>query len=138
MACNITNDCIGCTACTKVCPTNAISGSRDLLHVINPDLCIECEACGRVCPTEAVLTDQGLKIKRVKKSEWLRPTIIIENCVACENCIEVCPTNALSIFDEYLPLTENHAVLSEPKKCISCHWCIRNCQYYAIKMEVQI
>lgn len=138
MACLITNDCIGCTACAKICPTNAISGSRDQIHVINPELCIECEACGRVCPTEAVLTDKSVKIARVKKSLWLKPSIDIKNCVACENCVEVCPTQALSMFDENLPLTENHAVLSAPKKCISCNWCLRNCQYDAIKMEVQI
>lgn len=129
--------CKGCTACVKVCPTNAIKGIRDHLHLIDPKLCIECEACGRVCPVSAVITEDGKVISRLKKAEWLKPTIILKNCVACENCVEVCPTNALSMKSEDLPLTENYAVLSDAKKCISCNWCLRNCQYDAIIMEVQ-
>ncbi|MDW8047511.1 MAG: 4Fe-4S binding protein, partial [Chloroflexota bacterium] len=46
MAYSIIETCIGCTACTKRCPTNAISGERNQLHVIDPTLCIDCGACG--------------------------------------------------------------------------------------------
>ncbi len=137
MACFITVLCIGCMACKKACPTDAINGEKDQLHLIDSDLCIECESCGRVCPAAAVLTDEGLVIPRTKRIHWLKPTISITNCVACENCVGVCPTSALSMYDEHLPLTQNYAVLSEPKKCVSCNWCLHNCQYDAIKMEVQ-
>lgn len=137
MACEIKESCIGCTACKKVCPTDAITGEQDQLHRIDPELCIECKSCGRVCPVSSVLTEEGEIIPRMRKADWLRPSIVIKNCVACENCVGVCPTGALSMYDENLPLTANHAVLSEPKKCISCNWCLHNCQYDAIIMEVQ-
>lgn len=136
MACSIIDTCIGCTACAKICPTHAITGERDKTHCINPDLCIECESCGRVCPSESVLTEDGQVIKRLKKKLWLKPRIIVENCVACENCVGVCPTQALGMKSEQLPLTENWAVLLAPNKCISCNWCLHNCQYDAIIMEV--
>jgi ferredoxin len=42
--------CPGCTACLKVCPTAAISGSRGTPHVINPDACSQCGSCLSVCP----------------------------------------------------------------------------------------
>ena len=37
--------CIGCTACTRVCPVDAISGERKKPHSIDPDVCIACGAC---------------------------------------------------------------------------------------------
>jgi len=137
MSCQITQTCTGCTACVKVCPVNAISGERDQLHHIDPELCIDCESCGRICPVSAIQTEQGETVKRTRKADWLRPTINQEKCVACENCVDVCPTRALSMFSETLPLTDNYAVLSAPKLCVSCNWCLHNCRYDAIKMEVQ-
>ena len=43
--------CRGCTACTKVCPVGAISGTRKAVHVIDPDKCIKCGACAERCPS---------------------------------------------------------------------------------------
>ena len=137
MSCFINDSCIGCMDCTKVCPVDAITGEQDRLHIIDPELCIECEACGRVCPKGSIITEYGTVILRLRTAHWLRPTIILENCIACESCVEVCPTGALTMFSEILPLTENYSVLEFPTKCISCNWCFNNCQYYAIRMEVQ-
>lgn len=51
--CNDT-DCTGCSACSTVCPKNAISMKMDNCGfwrpVINNDLCINCNSCNRVCP----------------------------------------------------------------------------------------
>lgn len=46
--------CIGCTACIRVCPTEAISGERKQPHVIEPELCISCGACADKCPVGAI------------------------------------------------------------------------------------
>ncbi len=51
----ITDKCIGCTACTKVCPVNCISGERKALHVIDQDVCIKCGACIEKCPVDAIV-----------------------------------------------------------------------------------
>ena len=59
MSHTITIACTGCTACVKVCPVAAITGSRGELHTINPAVCIDCAACGRICPVEAVRDEQG-------------------------------------------------------------------------------
>jgi ferredoxin len=37
LAYTIIETCIGCTACTKKCPVEAISGYRNELHVIDPE-----------------------------------------------------------------------------------------------------
>lgn len=47
--------CRGCTACTKVCPVGAISGTRKEVHFIDPDKCIKCGACMERCPFGAIV-----------------------------------------------------------------------------------
>ena len=44
--------CIGCTACVRHCPTEAIR-VRDGRAVINQGRCIDCGECIRVCPQKA-------------------------------------------------------------------------------------
>ncbi|MDC7239318.1 MAG: 4Fe-4S binding protein [Spirochaetales bacterium] len=135
MAHLIVSGCIGCGACKRICPTSAISGEIKELHIIEGVLCIDCGSCGRVCPKGAVRNGEGDAVKRTKRDHWLRPRIIEENCYACENCVAVCPVNALAMKDEYSSFHRNHAVLAEPDKCISCGWCLTNCQFSAIVME---
>ncbi len=50
----ITDTCIGCTRCKKVCPVDCISGEVKQLHVIDQDLCISCGACYDICPVDAI------------------------------------------------------------------------------------
>ncbi len=46
--------CTGCTACLKVCPTDAILGERKQPHEIQQDLCIKCGECYAVCKFDAI------------------------------------------------------------------------------------
>lgn len=48
------SNCIGCTACARVCPTKAISGKVKEKHFIDQETCIKCGACFDVCKFKAI------------------------------------------------------------------------------------
>ena len=46
--------CIGCGACTGVCPTGAIALGDEGKAECNEDVCIDCCACVGTCPVSAI------------------------------------------------------------------------------------
>ena len=46
--------CTGCTACSKVCPVQAISGERKKIHTIDPEICTRCRVCIDTCRFDAI------------------------------------------------------------------------------------
>jgi len=57
--------CQGCMICMRNCPTEAISGGKRLVHVIDQDKCIKCGTCLDVCPSKfaAITKVSGEQIK---------------------------------------------------------------------------
>ena len=51
----LADKCIGCTACTKVCPSDAISGAVKKTHTIDKSKCIKCGACMEKCKFGAIV-----------------------------------------------------------------------------------
>ena len=137
MAYTIIDVCIGCTACIKRCPTSAITGARNEIHVIDPELCIDCGACGAVCPPEAILDDEGDLCKAFVRKEWPVALVVEENCIGsgCEICINVCPFEALSLepaarSDDFFGVAS-----VDPRKCTGCRLCEDSCGWSAIYID---
>ena len=49
--------CVGCTACAKNCPADAIKGTAKKMHYILEEKCIGCGACFEVCKFGAVIKE---------------------------------------------------------------------------------
>ncbi|WP_297597237.1 [FeFe] hydrogenase, group A [uncultured Cetobacterium sp.] len=61
----ITSKCIGCTACSKVCPVHCIDGKLKERHHIDIERCTHCGQCVAVCPVNAINEgDNSLKFLR--------------------------------------------------------------------------
>ena len=50
--------CLGCGACTEVCPVGAIVLGEDGLAESDPNTCLDCGACVATCPVGAISQDQ--------------------------------------------------------------------------------
>ena len=54
----IAENCTGCSACEKRCPTGAISGLSKKVYYIEAAMCIDCGACEPACPVTAIFPEE--------------------------------------------------------------------------------
>ena len=90
----IAENCTGCSACEKRCPTGAISGLSKKVYYIEAAMCIDCGACGVICPDDAIMNNHGEITHVLKRAE--RPVAVVhpDNCNGCGVCVDVCPSIA--------------------------------------------
>ncbi|MDF7666580.1 RnfABCDGE type electron transport complex subunit B [Orbaceae bacterium ESL0727] len=78
-------NCIGCGKCRRVCPTDAIIGSKHLLHTVLPQFCTACSHCIDTCPTDCItlstpgdLLSPALELQLTEKKQYrLNPNSLV-------------------------------------------------------------
>ncbi len=127
MAHFITEACIGCRACEKKCPVEAIVGAAKTRHAVLEASCIDCGVCGNLCPKSAVLDADGRTVPKIKLS--LRPKAHVDEdlCSGCEACLAVCREGCISIEPFSGDEQFFRVAAIDPKRCIGCGLCETIC-----------
>jgi len=119
-----------------MCPASAISGEKKNPHQIDTNLCIECGVCGRICPRIALLDAESDLCAMIKRSEWLKPVVVLKTCIACGICIDACPTGCLAMSERPRHKgVDAYPYMKDAKTCIGCELCCRECPMDAIVMR---
>lgn len=132
----IDENCIGCTECMNVCPTNTIE-----LQMPSPikigDECVYCGKCLEVCPFNSISLNEEYFENRDGRIFYVRKKlegprkghieIDSDTCQLCGVCVNKCPTQAMSIEDEN--------IVVDTEKCILCDSCEVTCPANAIKLK---
>ena len=131
--------CTACQLCVAVCPNNVLRPSKDLKHLMQPEMSFErgycrpeCVKCSEVCPAGAIL-----KITPEEKTQWkvgtahITPWLcIVDNGTVeeCGNCARHCPTGAIQMVrkDPDNPRSVRIPSVDE-SKCIGCGACENLC-----------
>ncbi|MDF7670516.1 RnfABCDGE type electron transport complex subunit B [Orbaceae bacterium ESL0721] len=107
-------NCIGCGKCRRVCPTDAIIGSKQLMHTIIPAWCTACNNCINTCPTDCItLSTLGVKLsadeelqlttkrdRRLMQSDTIvPPTILFQNAAPIAKQVDSINERKQSIAD---------------------------------------
>ncbi|MBQ6287388.1 MAG: 4Fe-4S dicluster domain-containing protein [Bacteroidales bacterium] len=131
--------CTACQLCVAVCPNNVLRPSKDLKHLMQPEMSYErgycrpeCVKCSEVCPAGAIL-----KITPEEKTQWKVGTAKIQPwlCLVdngeveeCGNCARHCPVGAIQMVQKEREDGKTVRIPSvEEEKCIGCGACENLC-----------
>jgi formate hydrogenlyase subunit 6/NADH:ubiquinone oxidoreductase subunit I len=83
----IEDSCTGCGACTRVCPTEALSLMKIQRKVYlnwTPSHCTQCNLCKEVCPKDSITFFPGLDMNRIlDESTTAVKTFYVNVCPEC-------------------------------------------------------
>jgi len=111
------NQMTGCTRCIDICSTRAIRSCGDTVEV-TPELCMGCGACTTVCPSGALTyafprpSDLGLRLKTLlaayRSAGGRDPTVLIHDQGAGDALIAAFACQGAGLPASCLPLSVHH------------------------------
>ena len=87
--------------CEDVCRRGAIQFDHNHVAHIDKSKCIGCGACSKVCPYGAIVNhkrpcENACKIKAIKMNDQMTAAIDNNKCISCGACVYQCPFGAIS------------------------------------------
>jgi len=140
MTFRITDRCVGCGMCRKVCPVDCIAGEPRKRHKVASGRCIDCGACGRICPHHAVLDQLERPCERIRRRtlNWGKPLFDYSRCMSCRACIDACPAACLALtYTEDIADKKAYPYLATSSDCIACRFCVLECPVDAVFMKAE-
>lgn len=64
--------CVGCGACTLVCPHGVFAADQGKVHIVDLNGCMECGACVKNCPTGALSVTPGVGCAAYIIQVWIK------------------------------------------------------------------
>lgn len=131
VAFSISKECVGCGACRRKCPWEAILGKQKHRHLVEPTLCRECGTCWYTCPKCAVEDPNGYRRDKSWRPRVPKARIDLGSCVGCQNCLLNCEQGAIHYRNTFFA---GHCVVEEPK-CVGCGSCLAYCATESISLS---
>ncbi len=144
------NNCIGCSICVDVCPTNSLRTgpivpiARGLIEMdlisINSNSCVLCGLCSTACPFEALtleINEENIKDTGLYPIWDVESKVNDEECIYCGRCYSACPRDAI-LFERTLPNPQELVrgeITIDDEKCIYCAFCEELCPAQAISIK---
>ena len=92
--------CIGFGSCMKACHYDAIS-IQDGCAVVDRAKCVGCKACSKVCPRNLITFVDYDKLTAIPCNSHAKGAVTVrgcsQGCIGCGLCKKICPEQAISI-----------------------------------------
>lgn len=120
--------CLGYGTCSRVCPFDAITMTKDHLPFVDMNKCTACGKCVAACPTKVIEILPASKQVFVACHSKDKGPDTRKNCqtgcIGCGICVKVCPFDA--------PSVKNNLSRIDFHKCVVCGLCVTKCPTKAI------
>jgi len=125
-------DCIGCTKCIDVCPTDAILGAPRQLHGVLSADCTGCGLCLPPCPVDCIELETVAVTWPTADSPAARAIAQgppVSACTACGDCVAACPSglDPRALAERLRQLDTDSAGALGLARCTECRACDQAC-----------